>query len=400
MTTTTHLALSPRDGFFCKDGRGWCGDGGGFGHGLAWPWPSTVRGAVRTLWGRAHEAEVRERSWPIATQGISLGRTLALWREHGTTGPDALDRRWPVAADVEYVRSADDAPGALPRVCFLYPEPGTVANIATLGRDDDRARERLWIARADDRSKPGPRPRWWSEAELCAWLAGVAPSSEPAVANDRPVRRRVTRVAIGPTTQTAIDSALFSHDVVETVERKGEWSIAAEVIAPDARFADLATLGSDRRLARVSKIGSRVFDAPSALATASDAGSRGLRLLVVTPAIFAGGWLPDGLTAYGETLRGHLAGLAPEVVLRAAITSRPVAISGWDMAAAAGRGAPRRTDLAVAPGAVYFFERFDGGTFTAAQFTALWLAALGSRVDDGFGRVVAAPWDPASRAGR
>ena len=385
MTVTTHLALYSRDGFFCKDGRGWYGGGGGSGHGLEWPWPSTVRGAIRTLWGRAHEAIISRQDWLAATASIALGSTLAMWRGRGA---DALERRWPVPADVDYVRLPD---GVSSHVRYLHPAPSPVA---TLGRNDDPARERLWIAPAIDRGKPGPRPRWWAESELIAWLAGAPVSAEPAVAADRLARRRVTRTAIVPTTQTVVDSALFSHDVIETVEPDGEWAIAAEVAVPDVRFATTATLGSDRRLARVETIARAAFEPPPALATASAAGALGLRLLVVTPTIFAHGWLPDGLVARGDEYRGHLAGIAPEVVLRAATAPRPVAISGWDMVAKA----PRATDLAVAPGSVYFLQRTDGAGFAAADVRGLWLAALGRRTEDGFGRVVAAPWTPVSRS--
>lgn len=383
MTITAHLAFYSRDGFFCKDGRGWYGAGGGSGHGLAWPWPSTVRGAIRTLWGRANETIVGQQGWLAATSSIALGPTLAMWRERGG---NALERRWPVPADVEYVRHPDGTPSD---VRYLNPAP---CPVATLGRDDDPARECLWIAPASDRGKPGPRPRWWSESELIAWLAGSSVPAEPAVAADRPARRRVTRAAIVPTTQTVVDGALFSHDVVETVEPDGEWAIAARVTVPDARFATTATLGSDRRLARVVEIEPAAFDLPPSLAAASTDDVPGLRLLVVTPTIFARGWLPDGLAADGDVYRGRLAGIAPEVVLRAVIAPRPVAISGWDMAA----NAPRATNLAVAPGSVYFLQRADGGRFTADDVRDLWLAALGCRTEDGFGRVVAAAWTPAS----
>jgi len=385
MTITAHLALYPRDGFFCKDGRGWYGAGGGSGHGLEWPWPSTVRGAVRTLWGRAHEAIIRRQGWLAATASIELGRTLAMWRRRGA---GTLERRWPVPTDVEYVPTEDNRPS---HVRYLHPAPSPVA---TLGRDDDPARERLWIAPPVDRGKPGPRPRWWTETELSAWLAGSSVSAEPAVAVARPARRRVTRAAIVPTTQTVTDGALFSHDVVETVEPDGEWAIAAEVTSPDAQFATTATLGSDRRLTRIDTIERTAFVPPPALAAASAADSPGLRLLVITPTIFAQGWLPDGLVACDDEYRGHLAGIAPEVVLRAAIAPRPVAISGWDMAV----NAPRATDLAVAPGSVYFLQRADGGGFTAADVRGLWLAALGRRTEDGFGRIVAAPWTTAPRS--
>jgi CRISPR-associated protein Cmr3 len=46
----------------------------------------------------------------------------------------------------------------------------------------------------------------------------------------------------------------------------------------------------------------------------------------------------------------------------------------------------------VAPGAVYFFERADGKPFGEADARSLWLAAVGGRTEEGFGRVVPGVW--------
>jgi CRISPR-associated protein Cmr3 len=48
----------------------------------------------------------------------------------------------------------------------------------------------------------------------------------------------------------------------------------------------------------------------------------------------------------------------------------------------------------VPPGAVYFFERTDGKPFGEAEARALWLASLGSRSSEGYGRVVPGVWNP------
>jgi CRISPR-associated protein Cmr3 len=69
-------------------------------------------------------------------------------------------------------------------------------------------------------------------------------------------------------------------------------------------------------------------------------------------------------------------------------SGRSVQVSGWDMAA----GASKPTSRMVAPGAVYVFERTDGKPFGEAEARSLRLAAVGSRTDEGFGRVVAGVW--------
>jgi CRISPR-associated protein Cmr3 len=86
MTTTARLALVPRDGLFCKDGRGWHTSASGRGHGLDWPWPSTILGALRSAWGRGEEARsgalFGRDDWRTRTGAIRLGKTQVPRRQH------------------------------------------------------------------------------------------------------------------------------------------------------------------------------------------------------------------------------------------------------------------------------------------------------------------------------
>jgi CRISPR-associated protein Cmr3 len=222
------------------------------------------------------------------------------------------------------------------------------------------------------------------------WLAGhsVAVRSHDVL---RTTRRVQARVGIRPEELTSDDGVLFSHDVLETLDPSGEWAIGVEVALPDGGVADVATLGSDSRLARVESLPAGFFEPPASVLEAFRASIKGIRIVAITPLCFAKGWLPDGLSESGGEYTGRLAGLDHEVVLRAAFVSRPVHVSGWDMAA----GAPKPTSRMVSPGAVYFFERADGKPFGEADAKALWLGALGTRTDEGFGRVVPGIWSPA-----
>jgi CRISPR type III-B/RAMP module-associated protein Cmr3 len=101
--------------------------------------------------------------------------------------------------------------------------------------------------------------------------------------------------------------------------------------------------------------------------------------------------LPDGFEDNRGTYSGRLPGIDHDVILRAAFIPRPTHVSGWDMAA----NAPKPTSRMVAPGAVYFFERTDGKPFGEADARSLWLASLGTRTEEGFGRVVPGVWSPA-----
>jgi len=376
-TTTTHLALVPRDGFFAKDGRGWHTSASGRGHGLDWPWPSTVLGALRSLWGRGEEARSNTtftpEDWRSRTQSIQLGRTLVLRRGHGAAWR-VEDATWPVPLDAVWLEGQN-------QVRRLDPVPPIAP---TLGRDDDEAREALWRPVPNDASKPRTSPRWWSSEELLSWLAG-----KPVRVRDDALgttRRIQVHVGIRPEELTSDDGVLFSHDVVETLDPGGEWAIGVEVVLPAGELPNVATLGSDSRLARVESLPTTLFDPPARVLEAFRVSSPGLRLVATTPLCFEKGWLPDGLVNTSGEYRGQLASL--DVVLRAAFVPRPLHVSGWDMA----KGEPKPTSRVVPPGAVYFFERTDGQPFGEAEARSLWLVALGTRTDEGFGRVVPGVW--------
>jgi CRISPR-associated protein Cmr3 len=397
MTATTCLALLPRDGLFCKDGRGWHTSASGRGHGLEWPWPSTILGAVRTAWGRREEQRSRTRfdanSWRTRTAGVELGRTLLLRRplNHGATGggaggsaawtPWTPDHRvWPVPSDAVWQQDGTN-------VHRLDP---VRSNLTTLGSDDNEARESLWMPGPQATGKPLPAPRWWSEKHFTDWLAGRRVLASAPGHAFKASQRRQTHVGIDPMTLTASDGVLFSHDIVETLERDAEWAIAIEVTLPSGDLPRVATLGSDARLVQIDALPRPTFDPPASMLEAFRAGSPGLRLVVTSPACFERGWLPDGLEPQDHEYRGRLGSLDVDVVLRAAFVDRPLHVSGWNMA----RGAPKPTSRMVPPGAVYFFERVDRRPFAEAEARALWLAALGARTGEGFGRVVPGTWNP------
>lgn len=378
-TTKTCLALVPRDGFFAKDGRGWHTSASGRGHGLDWPWPSTVLGALRTLWGRSEETRTGTTftpdDWRSRTQAIKLGRTLVLHRDHGSAWRSE-DTAWPVPLDSLWLEGRSE-------VQRLHPVKPMAP---TLGRDNDDAREALWRPVPDDAHKPLASPRWWSSEEFVSWLAG-----KPVSVRDEALgttRRVQIHVGIRPEELTSDDGVLFSHDVVETLDSGGEWALGVEVDLPAGELPKVATLGSDSRLSHIESLPPTLFEAPARVIEAFRTASPGLRLVAASPLCFEKGWLPDGLVNESGEYRGQLAGL--DVVLRAAFVARPVHVSGWDMA----KGEPKPISRMVPPGAVYFFERAEGKPFGEVEVKSLWLGALGTRIDEGFGRVVPGVWRP------
>jgi CRISPR-associated protein Cmr3 len=223
-----HIALLPRDGFFCKDGRGWFTSASGRGHGLEWPWPSTILGALRTAWGRAEEDRSKAcfgpGDWLARTKPIQLGRVLALRRPRGAQWA-AEHIAWPAPFDAVWFE--DEA-----NIQRLDPRPPNPPGPLTLGRDDDAAREALWRPSPARTDKPGKLPPWWRHAELVAWLAGQTVRAQRK--NGLELTRRLqAHVGIRGEELTADEGVLFSHDVVETLEPQAEWAIGVEVSLPD-----------------------------------------------------------------------------------------------------------------------------------------------------------------------
>jgi len=384
MTRTAHLALVPRDGLFCKDGRGWHTSASGRGHALDWPWPSTILGALRSAWGRAEEASrgalFSSDDWRSRTAGVRLGRTLVLRRRHGAPW-SPTDTTWPVPADALWLEG-------LGEVYRLEPFKPLAP---TRGRDEDMARERLLRPVVTTAGKPLIPPRWWSSGDFSAWLSGCSVAVRDRHDLLATARRVQTHVGILPETFTAHEGVLFSHDVIETLDPRAEWAIGAEVALPDGAQFGTVTLGSDARLARVESLPAALFEPPPSLLEAFRSPSQGLRVVAVTPLSFRKGWLPDDFDESDGSYRGRLPGIDHEVILRAAFVPRPIHVSGWDMAF----GRPKPTSRMVAPGAVYFFERTDRLPFSETDARSIWSGTLGARTDEGFGRVAPGVWNPA-----
>ena len=397
MSQSREIALLPRDGLFCKDGRGWYTSSSGRGHALGWPWPSTLRGALLTAWGRRQEELFGKlktsKEWLGHKENgdVTLDASLALYRRHGASQWQQKHRVWPAPADALWLEDKENE-SARQNVHRLAPQP---PKVKTLGRDDDPAREALWVPPPlESRGKPRKAPQWLGEEEFVNWLCG---ENITARADERLVMEKSLRVhvRINKSTMTAEEGMLFSHEVLEMRNRAGEWAIAARIgMKSGGELKRLATLGGAGFLSHIAgDLADDLFSPPGALLEAFGNGSSGLRLVVVSPARFEQGWLPDGFEAQGKEYAGSLPGVAGPVILRAAFVPRPLHVSGWDLAANNGKGAPKGTDRMVPPGAVYFFQKEGQGAFTRKEAEKLWLAALGGRQEEGFGRVVPGIWN-------
>ncbi len=147
----------------------------------------------------------------------------------------------------------------------------------------------------------------------------------------------------------------------------------------------LLRLGGDGRSAHYRRVEfqpPRAEDVPGA--------AKQFRLILQTPALFALGWLPDGVKREGEDyfLRGT--GFSARLVC-AALGRREV-VSGWDLF----NWKPKDAQAAVPAGSVYWFDRFEGdsGKLAAWVEAGLWVENCDlQRRAEGYNRAWLAAWN-------
>lgn len=388
-----YLSLTPRDGLFLKDGRGWYTSSSGRASSYDWPAPTTVRGALCSASGIAiqefEDKDFEEIDWETTKEQTRLKAMLAVRKPVEKASWAPRHRMWPVPQDAFY------APGKA-NVVRLTPRPPS-DEVQSLSWNDRPHLEALWRPEAPTDAKPMDRPRWWTDGDFQKWLAGAPVERHTEVQQEQLELNHRTQihVKINRETGTAEDQHLWATETLEMLQKEGkEWAIAVDChLPPDLPSEESleVTLGGKRRLARTAALPPRLFECPDRILDAFQGNVRGLRLIAVTPLHFTRGWLPDRFEPSGannQTLQGELPGIDEKVILRSACVPRPRHISGWDMA----RGGAKPTRRLVRPGSVYFFEKASNNPFEPGEIEQIWLAQIGRDQSDGFGCVVPGVW--------
>lgn len=118
------------------------------------------------------------------------------------------------------------------------------------------------------------------------------------------------------------------------------------------------------------------------------------RLILQTPALFAQGWLPEGVTQQ-EDGSYRLQGNGFTARLACAALGRRDTVSGWDVF----QWAPKPAQAAVPAGSVYWFDEFEGdfGKLAAWVNQGLWPQNLTtlqqSRRAEGYNRALLGAWN-------
>jgi CRISPR-associated protein Cmr3 len=266
--------------------------------------------------------------------------------------------------------------------------------------------------------KPKPTPPFWSAKAMERWLSETESpfSLEASECLSGPGKDERTHVVIAPDTGAAQDSLLFSTIGLDFRIKKEDGKFSQMTAAIEAeppedyrewldRLSPLHTLGGERRLAEwrkadktaeggvcaeggVSAKGWRPFQRPPSL--------RRLRMILATPGIFLGGWLPGWLDK--TTGEGTIPGTLAKVRLVSAVTGRWRPLSGWNYEI--GRLGPKPLRRMVPAGSVYFFEIVDESSL---DWESLWLQSVCDDPqdrNDGFGAALWGPYSEENSGGK
>lgn len=145
----------------------------------------------------------------------------------------------------------------------------------------------------------------------------------------------------------------------------------------------MARLGAEGRLAAWQR-----SPAPALPAVHCPATAKGLLLMLLTPALFAGGWLPDGFVADRQddahVWLGELAGV--KLRLKTSVIGKPVREGGWNMV----QRAPRPLASYTPAGSCYFCEVVEGDLRQAQA--ALHGLQIGQETEYGRGELAVGYW--------
>lgn len=374
--------LDPKSPLVFRTGRPFGSTGGA--DGLAFPLPSSVAGALRTAYAEANPQGVAidYSARQAELLNVKVSGPLAVRRPLDGQPLEAL---FPRPADALYLLSAEGNAGVYP----LLPGEGG----AGAGCDLDGLQPVLLATDAPE-GKPQEGPAFWFKEVMDRWL-------QDSTLQDPPARLGVKELPADIRSHAVIDPGTYGPDPGNLFQSAGldfgprrheghrrrgwedyDYALLAQCSAELPYTC--RRLGGEGRFAWIEPTSFWPTIAEAVAEALID--TQRVRLILATPAIFAGGWQPGWLDA--KTLEGSPPGV-PEVRLKlcAAALDRWQAVSGWDLVA----NQPRAVRRLVPAGAVYWFTVLTG----AEHMARLWLQPISDQEQDrrdGFGLVLPGVW--------
>lgn len=375
--------IQPRDPLIFRDGRPFSAMPGARARTLAFPYPSTLAGGVRTRAGQDSNGRFDKQQIDRLLRHTIRGPLLVSLDDYG----EVTQWHFPAPADAFVIEAA-----AQLTVQRLWVRPVYLPH----GAATDLGNGVLVSTNPASRGKAdSAAPSFWSWETVDAWLA--EPGDDPApvlrstLGPGKLVRESRIHVSIDPETQTASEGLLYETTGLEFVtnpsgEGRGALSAVQQYALAVDTDAELQPgvdfLGGERRMVNWAASRRSFPECPQGVRhTIVSQGH--CRVLLVTPAIFEGGHLPAWLTR-------AVPGVTVRVV--AVANRRYGTVSGWD----AKRRTQKATRRLVPAGSVYFLS-LDGDPAARERFVDLmWLQAVSDEEQDrrdGLGMALLGTWN-------
>ena len=381
--STNYYFVEPLDVLMVRGNKSFGGDGQ-HGEAVMPPWPSLFAGAFRSaLLG--NDAQMLSRFVAVGTDkalsndarnsqmrnvlGDALFAALGTPTEPGDfrvtwlslalgthdassmgNPPSRIAAIMPLPADL----TAFDEEGIPPMVA-LQPAPSLHGNCAS-GELPLTA-----LLRIGKQVKPASG-RWLDGAGMTRHLAGTLPTD---AFKTEAIFKRETRLGIALDSQsgTTQDGALYTTEAVSFCAGAG-FLVGIEGDHVHLPNAGLLRLGGDGKAARYYRQKDyEPSEAPQILPGC------GFRLILATPGIFTGGWLPERVTRHPDSSY-RLNGDGFSARLVCAAVGRNDVISGWDLA----HWQPKTAQRVAPAGSVYWFDELAGDADKLAAWVSqgLW----------------------------
>lgn len=388
--------LEPLDVLFLR-GNKLFGDPGSYGESLVPPWPSVVAGAIR--------------SRLLVDEGKDLAAFASGKEEHSTLGTPIQPGSFAVTAFHLARRSADGKVEALlqpPADLVISEDAGGKVSMRSLnpialtptplpggeGRKQavveglacSAPLPLLPVLAEAGRSKPSSG-YWLAESGWRKYLAGETPQAADLVkSSDLWMLDHRIGVGLDSATRRAADGRLFS---VQAVAMQPGVGFIAAITGATPPADGSVRLGGDGRAAAIRE--AKVTLPEAKFDVIARAGR--CRIVLATPGLFTGGWVPTGITRQADgSYRFDLHGVKGRLVCAA--VPRAEVVSGWDLA----KWEPKPAQRAAPAGSVYWLELEKGISAEALRklvARGLWCDPCEDAVRraEGFNRFWLAAWN-------
>ena len=379
MTTTF---IEPLDVLFLR-GNKLFGDAGSFGESLIPPWPSVAAGALRSAVlaakgvdfvafaaGKLVDAELGTPSDPgaFALHGFQLARK---------TADGLVERLYPMPADWIASKATTSNHDNAMSIKTLRP----TALHTGLTASNPLPLVPLLAEATRSKAESGV---WLTEAGWAAYLQDQVAAANTLV-KSADLWRLDSRVGIGmnAATGSVAEGKLFTVQAIALATGVG---FVADTVGVNLSRVHLLRFGGDGRGATCQPI---TQPSPT-VGYVALAQNKRMKLVLTAPALFADGWLPNGV-ARNDSGAYTLNATGISATLTCAAVPRMEVASGWDLA----QHAPKMAERVVPAGAVYWFDAVEASAEALADWVAggLWGGAPNAtRRAEGFNRFALAHW--------